>query len=58
MERSEFLANLRLASGTTVAAVHRNNDRYRLGRPVFYRPSPASVARRVFEDFVRWVAGF
>jgi hypothetical protein len=58
MERSEYLANLKLASGPVVASVHRQHALYRVGRPVFYRPSPASVARRVFEDFVRWVAGF
>ena len=53
--KSEFQANLQMAR---LAAARAELPKYRLGRPVFYRPSRISVARRVIEDFVRWVCGF
>lgn len=51
---SEFYAHLELARA---AAARDEATRYKIGRPVFHRPSPPSVARRVIESVVRWIAG-
>lgn len=51
---SEFFANLELARAI---AARDEVARYKIGRPHHHRPSPPSVARRVLETIVRFVAG-